>query len=124
MNFFDQLNLKDDEISNLNQEINNLLEKNKDNESDYLKIIKEKDLEINDLNMKINNLDIHLQKYENDLVVINNNFEKNILECEKEIHIRDNEIIRLRNKHENEKKAVMIKKFFKNSFLLLISNII
>jgi hypothetical protein len=106
MNFFNELNLKEDEITVLNAEINDLLQKIGYNELEFQKILQEKEFEISDLQQKINEMDLHVQKTQNDLVEINNNYETNLLELENEVGFRDSEIQSLRLKHENEKKAV------------------
>lgn len=108
MNFFNELNLKEGEISGLDAEINDLLQKIGNNELEFQKILKEKEYEITDLLQKVNEMDLHVQKSQNDLVEISNNYERNLLELENEVGFRDAEIQRIRVKHENEKKAVRL----------------
>lgn len=106
MNYFNALSLKEEEIFGLNSEINGLLEKIKFGEFEFQEILKGKEYEISDLLGKVNEMDLHLQKHQNELVGIKNNFDRSLLELENEIRLRDSEIQRLRLKHDNEKKAV------------------
>lgn len=107
MNLFNEINLKEEEIHGLSTEIDELLNKIKQNEFEFEKILKQKEFENCELINKINEMEIHLQKYENDLVAIEANFERNLVELENEIRLKDNEIHRIKTKHENEKKGVI-----------------
>ncbi len=107
MNFFNELNLKEEEICGLSAEINDLLQKIKNKDLEFEEVLKQKEFEISDLLVKVNEMDLHTQTYQNDLVSINKNFERSLLELENEIMRRDNEIKKLRLKHKNEKNAVI-----------------
>jgi hypothetical protein len=102
------LNKKEDEIHTLNNQINDLIKLSEEFKYKNEKHMIKNEKKILDLGYHIGNVDNYVQKYQNNLIEIKNNFDLEINEYKEKLHLKDIEITRTRENYENEKYEVRL----------------
>ena len=94
------------ENEKINSELHSLFVEHKNDQTNYNSIINEKDSQIKELTAQINNLDINIEKYEDTLITIRNNYDNTVHEYQNEINRKNEDIKYLIDNHAKENKEV------------------